>query len=418
MASNRTPHILYDIADFINGRACSPTELGDEGLPVIKIAELNNGIGPSTKHLKTLPLDKHRISRGDLLFAWSASVGIYKWSGEPAVLNQHIFNVRAREVVDQGYLRYLLTSLLPTFEGIVADQATTMGHVKVADLKKLAVELPDKDEQAEIASVLGALDGRIENLRATNETLEAIVQALFKSWFVDFDPVKAKAEGKAPVGMNAETAELFPSEFEESELGPIPKGWGVQSLDTFATYLNGLALQKFPAGAESASLPVIKIAQLRAKHTRGADRASRAIKPEYVVKDGDVLFSWSGTLEVDIWCGGEGALNQHLFKVTSSQVPKWYYLMSTKQHLAHFREIAADKATTMGHIQRGHLSEAKCAVPDTLLMAKASETFAPLLDAFVFNAQQSRTLQEVRDELLPKLISGELRLPGFGDNAS
>ena len=315
---------------------------------------------------------------------------------------------------DVRFAYYLLQTL--GLSGMNSDSAVP--GLNRDNAHAVALRIPPLAEQAEIASVLGALDDRIENLRATNETLEAIVQALFKSWFVDFDPVKAKAEGGALVGMDAKTAKLFPSEFEESELGLVPKGWTVQSLDSFATYLNGLALQKFPAGAELSPLPVIKIAQLRAKHTRGADRASRAIKPEYVVKDGDVLFSWSGTLEVDLWCGGEGALNQHIFKVTSSQVPKWYYFMSTKRHLARFREIAADKATTMGHIQRGHLSAAKCAVPGALLLTKASETFAPLLDAIVSNSVESRTLQEFQDELLPRLISGELRLPGFGDNVS
>ena len=106
--------------------------------------------------------------------------------------------------------------------------------------------------------------------------------------------------------------------------------------------------------SETEFLPVIKIAQLRAGNTNGADKASTQIKPEYVVVDGDVLFSWSGSLEVEVWNGGRGALNQHLFKVTSNEVPKWFYFFATRQHLSDFRAIAAGKATTMGHIQRKH----------------------------------------------------------------
>ncbi|MDF6974784.1 restriction endonuclease subunit S, partial [Escherichia coli] len=133
--------------------------------------------------------------------------------------------------------------------------------------------------------------------------------------------------------MDEASAAQFPDAFEESELGLVPRGWAVRSLDSFANYLNGLALQKYPPESDDEYLPVIKIAQLRAGSASGADRASSRLKPEYVVHDGDVLFSWSGTLEVELWCGGDGALNQHLFKVTSTEVPKWFYYLSTRHFL-------------------------------------------------------------------------------------
>jgi type I restriction enzyme S subunit len=184
----------------------------------------------------------------------------------------------------------------------------------------------------------------------------------------------------------------------------------VHSLDSIANYLNGLALQKFPPESEDEFLPVIKIAQLRAGNTKGADKASARIKPEYVVEDGDVLFSWSGSLEVDVWTGGRGALNQHLFKITSDKVPKWFYYFATLQYLPDFRAIAAGKATTMGHIQRGHLHAAKVVVPPVDAIKGFDAIIAPLFDQKISNALQSRTLAQLRDALLPKLISGELRV--------
>jgi type I restriction enzyme S subunit len=252
---------------------------------------------------------------------------------------------------------------------------------------------------------------RIALLRETNATLEAIAQALFKSWFVDFDPVRAKSQGLVPAGMDEATAALFPDSFEELALGLVPKGWKIRALDEIATYLNGLALQKFPPSDDS-WLPVIKIAQLRKGDTVGADRAGRNLKPEYIIQNGDVLFSWSGSLEVEVWCGGEGALNQHLFKVTSKDFPKWFYLHWTRHHLDHFRQIAASKATTMGHIQRAHLSEAKVLVPPAALLGAMDAYFAPLLARTVQNELQAQTLAALRDTLLPRLISGQLRLPG------
>jgi type I restriction enzyme S subunit len=204
-------------------------------------------------------------------------------------------------------------------------------------------------------------------------------------------------------------AALFPDSFKDSELGEIPKGWQVRGLDEIARFLNGLALQRYPA-TDGESLPVIKIAQLRSGHTSGADRANLEVPPDYVVDDGDVLFSWSGSLEVVVWAGGKGALNQHLFKVTSEDFPKWFFYLWIRQHLGNFRRIAAAKATTMGHIQRHHLSEAKVVVPPRAFLAAADQHLRPLIDAMLKLIVQSRTLGVLRDELLPKLISGELRV--------
>lgn len=283
-------------------------------------------------------------------------------------------------------------------------------NINLEVLRDLAFPVPSVETQREIADFLCMFDDRIFLLRETNATLEATAKALFKSWFVDFDPVLAKAEGRDPEGLDADIAELFPSELEESGLGAVPKGWVVESLDAVADYLNGLALQKFPP-EESSWLPVIKIAQLRKGDTIGADRAGRNLKPEYIIKDGDVLFSWSGSLEVSIWCGGEGALNQHLFKVTSRDFPKWFYYLWTKHHLANFQQIAASKATTMGHIQRKHLTEAKVLVPPKELIDSATQYLDPLLNLWIENSLRTRTLVELRDALLPRLISGELRTP-------
>ncbi|MDP2326357.1 MAG: restriction endonuclease subunit S, partial [Gammaproteobacteria bacterium] len=270
----------------------------------------------------------------------------------------------------------------------------------------LPIPMPPAEERHRILRHMGALDDKIELNRRMNETLEAIARALFKSWFVDFDPVRAKSEGRDP-GLPRPLADLFPDSFEDSELGEIPRGWRVSGLDEIATYLNGLALQKYPAD-DSGSLPVIKIAQLRAGHTDGADRASADIPPAYLVEDGDVLFSWSGSLEVEIWCGSRGALNQHLFKVTSDRFPKWFYFLWTRHHLADFRWIAAAKATTMGHIQRGHLIAAKAVVPPAPLLNAMTGRFQPLLEDLVAVRLQSRTLGMLRHTLLQKLMSGEI----------
>lgn len=237
-----------------------------------------------------------------------------------------------------------------------------------------------------------------------NATLEAMSRTLFQSWFVDFDLCKGTDPLTAP-----EFRKLYPPELLETADGSIPKGWKTRSLDEMAVYLNGLALQKYPAN-DGPTLPVIKIAQLRKGSTEGADKCSAAIPPDYIIQDGDVLFSWSGSLEVELWCGGTGALNQHLFKVTSQEFPKWFYFLWTRHHLETFRRIAASKATTMGHIQRRHLTEAKVLVPPRELIQAMGGIMKPLIDKIIANRVQSRTLAELRDTLLPKLLSGEIRV--------
>lgn len=330
---------------------------------------------------------------------------------QPTVTNQQINTVVVDEVrFDLRFVYYLLSSMRKKIFELGATPTRTP-IVNKTTFSQMAIGVPPLSEQRKIAACLSVLDDRITLLRETNATLEAIAQALFKSWFVDFDPVRAKQEGRVPEGMDEATAVLFPDGFEESALGLVPRGWKMRSLDSFADYLNGLALQKFPADSDDDFLPVIKIAQLRAGSTQNADRASSKLKSEYVVRDGDVLFSWSGSLEVELWCGGDGALNQHLFKVTSREVPKWFYYLATRRHLPAFREIAAHKATTMGHIQRKHLTEAKVAVPPPEVLALLTEYVAPLVELRIENAVRMRSLSELRDTLLPRLISGQLRLP-------
>jgi type I restriction enzyme S subunit len=271
----------------------------------------------------------------------------------------------------------------------------------------IRINVPELDAQKAIAKVLGDLDDKIASNQGLNQTLEAMARTLFSSWFVDFEPVKAKIEGRVPASFNESNGSQFPVSMQASDIGEIPHGWEIRSLDDIAQFLNGLALQKFPPG-DGPTLPAIKIAQLRKGNTEGADRCSQTLPPQYVVNDGDVLFSWSGTLEVDLWCGGPGALNQHLFKVTSLEFPKWFYYLWTLTHLSAFRLIAANKATTMGHIQRQHLTDAKVLVPSPQLLEAMTRIISPIIERIIANRIQSRALAALRDLLLPELLSGKV----------
>lgn len=328
----------------------------------------------------------------------------------PCVTNQQINSIITNtEIVDTLFLYYALQGRRDEIFRLGLGGSRTP-ILKKSDFERFPVLLPPLDEQREIARILGALDDKIDLNRRMNATLEATARALFQSWFVDFDPVHAKAEGRDPDGMDSATAALFPDSFEESALGMIPRGWRVKPLDRIADFQNGLALQKFPPEGDT-FLPVIKIRELRQGYVDGnSDKASPNIRESCIVYDGDVLFSWSGSLLVDVWCGGMGALNQHLFKVTSTKYPKWFYLQWTQHHLEEFIGVAADKATTMGHIQRQHLSSALTVVPPGDVLAQLDVFISPLVEQMIQIRLESRTLAETRDALLPKLISGEVRI--------
>lgn len=355
--------------------------------------------------------DKSRPAKGDLLLTKDGSIGrLALCDRDDICINQSVALLQSNGKGDFRYIKYLLEA--PEYQRKMESDSdgSTIKHIYITRVDKMIIPLPPRKEQQGIVSILGTLDDKIELNRKTNETLEAMAKALFKSWFVDFDPVRAKAEGR-PTGLPAEMSDLFPDSFEDSELGEIPCGWKVKSLDKVAHFLNGLALQKFPPEDGAPTLPVIKIAQLKKGDSIGADRCSTAVPSDYVVRDGDMLFSWSGSLAVDIWCGGDGALNQHLFKVTSKTYGKWFFYQWVKHHLPEFQEIAQGKATTMGHIQRHHLSEAMALIPKPSLLAAMDSAFAPLLDRAFGLRKQSNDLATTRDALLPKLISGELRIP-------
>lgn len=303
--------------------------------------------------------------------------------------------LRAHEDVDPQYLYQILRSndTLTQLQMLAESRSGTFPQITYSELSNIMVSLPSQKAQKNIVSILSSLDRKIELNNKINADLEEMAQAIFKNWFVDFEPFK---NGK----------------FVDSELGMIPEGWKVGTLTEIASYMNGLAMQKFPPENNEDSLPVLKIKELGQGFCgTDNDRCSCNIKDECRIHNGDVIFSWSGTLLVDVWCGGDCGLNQHLFKVTSKDYPKWFYYYWTKHHLQEFIHIAKDKAVTLGHIKRGHLEDAMVAIPDNDSMEKAHELFEPILSKMISLRLENSRLSLLRDTLLPRLMSGELEVP-------
>lgn len=207
--------------------------------------------------------------------------------------------------------------------------------------------------------------------------------------------------------MQEQAKAIFEQELLKVE--KIPPSWKKGSLIDIAEFLNGLAMQKFRPGDGEIAIPVLKIKELRqGSCDSSSDVCSSKIKSEYIIHDGDVIFSWSGSLLVDFWCGGECGLNQHLFKVTSKKFDRWFYYAWILYHLDRFIAVASDKATTMGHIKRDELSKAEVLIPDELDYRRIGKMLEPIYDMIISNRIANRKLAILRDQLIPNLMSGKI----------
>ena len=374
---------LFDLATWKNGLAFKKIHSSETGVPVIKIAELNNGIGGTTAYTQQVFSEDVHISKGDLLFSWSGnpqtSIDIFRFNLEEGWLNQHIFKVTPDEkVIDRNYFYFLMKNLKPHFTQIATNKQTTgLGHVTIADIKRMSVIVPSLPVQKEIVSYIKPIDDKIELNNAINNNLEQQAQAIFENEFLS--------------------------------LQSLPDGWKLASLIDIADYLNGLAMQKYRPSTDEIGIPVLKIKELRQGCCDdNSEFCSPSIKSDYIIHDGDVIFSWSGSLLVDFWCGGVCGLNQHLFKVSSIKYDKWFYYAWTKHHLDRFIAVAADKATTMGHIKRDELAKAEVLIPNEADYKRIGALLQPIYDLIISNRIENKKLAETRDSLLPKLMSGEI----------
>ena len=254
---------------------------------------------------------------------------------------------------------------------------STRGNINAQTFGNMPISIPEREQQDGIVSLLESLDQEIKVNEQINKNLSEQAQSIFTQEFLSFNQ--------------------------------IPDGWEENSLLGIADYLNGLAMQKFRPSDDEQGLPVLKIKELRqGSCDSNSELCSPSIKSEYIVHDGDVVFSWSGSLLVDFWCGGTCGLNQHLFKVTSNNYDKWFYYSWTNHHLQNFIAIAADMATTMGHIKREELSKAKVLVPSKDDYDRIGALLRPIYDLIISNRLENRRLASLRDTLLPKLMSGEI----------
>ena len=375
---------LSEIMDIIGGGTpkTSKPEYWNGDIPWLSVKDINNDyryVYETEKTITQAGLDNSStkiLKRNDSIISARGTVGEIAMIPFSMAFNQSCYGLRAKEsLVDAEYLYYLIK------HNVVILKKNTHGSVFDTITRDtfdgIEVELPSLQEQKVVASILRDLDDKIEVNNEINNNLEYQARAIFINEFLSL---------KTP-----------------------PDGWKQASLIDIADYLNGLAMQKYRPADDEIGISVLKIKELRQGCCdNNSELCSPNIKSEYIIHDGDVIFSWSGSLLVDFWCGGICGLNQHLFKVTSSKYDKWFYYAWTKHHLDRFISVAADKATTMGHIKRGELAKAEVFIPNESDYSRIGALLQPIYDLIISNRIENKKLALLRNTLLSKLMSGEL----------
>jgi type I restriction enzyme S subunit len=336
--------------------------------------------------------DYHVDGPGIIVGRKGVNLGI-EWSDDDYNVIDTAYFINGESLNAQDLdLRFLYYNLLD-FDLDRLKSGSAVPGLNRNDFYEETVTLPVLSEQKKIAHILDSIDRKIETNNEIVRILEEMSQTLFRREFTNFEDYDGDLE--------------YDDSFEEK----VPTAWKKKSLEDIANFLNGKAWQKFENEDGENELPVIKIKELRNGISEDSDRVSKSDCPEdYIIEDGQVIFSWSASLVLDLWTEGPAFLNQHLFKVTSEEHPRWFFYEWVNYHIHRFRNIAEAKKTTMGHIKRSDLKEAKVLVPPKEELENKSEKFEPIFESIVEKRVENRHLGELRDTLLPKLMSGEVRV--------
>ncbi|MCI0740821.1 MAG: restriction endonuclease subunit S [Gemmataceae bacterium] len=417
----------YPLSDFVDPdrsicygivQPGSPT---DAGIPIVRVNNIRDGRIEPRDALKIAPSieEKYRRSRlrgGELLVTLVGTMGLSAIVPEELRgwnVARAVGVVPLRSGVDKRWINFVIRSA-PSQAFIQTHANTTVqATFNLRDLARLPIPMPPDDIRTPVSELLAALDDKIELSRRTNETLEALARAIFRDWFVDFGPTRAKAEGRAPY-LAPEIWNVFPDAIDDET--SAPSGWPIEPLYDQAEWVNGAAYKNMHFSDAPDALPVVKIAELKAGVTTNTKRTNTALGDKYRIDSGDLLFSWSGnpdtSIDAFIWVEGPAWLNQHIFAVRpNGKQSKAMLFVMLKNYIPEFAEIARNKQTTgLGHVTKADM-QGMTICPGSNEARRAFDQIAgPLFEHIVTTLFESQTLVQTRDLLLPKLMSGQIRL--------
>ena len=380
---------LFDLATWKNGLAFKKIHISETGVPVIKIAELNNGIGGTTAYTQQVFSEDVHINKGDLLFSWSGnpqtSIDIFRFNLEEGWLNQHIFKVTPDEkVIDRNYFYFLMKNLKPHFTQIATNKQTTgLGHVTIADIKRMSVIVPSLPVQKEIVSYIKPIDDKIELNNEINNNLEQQAMALFKSWFIDYEPFDRQVPTTWKCGVLGDFVE-------------IKRGGSPRPIQNFLSD-SGLHWLKISDATGISSPFINEIKEYIIEE---------GLKKTVFLKAGSLVLSNSATpglpkiLDIDT-CIHDG----WLYFPSSKFSNEYLYL-----YFKHIRDnlVALGNGSVFTNLKTDILKNYPTNLPTDEVLNEFDEIIKPIFSMILSKTRESKRLTEIRDTLLPRLMSGEL----------
>lgn len=383
---------LYDLALWKNGLAFKKIDFSDAGVPVIKIAELNNGISGNTSYTKQIFSDDVHLKKEDLLFSWSGnpqtSIDIFKFQLQEGWLNQHIFKVTPNEeIVDRDYFYFLMKYLKPWFTQIASNKQTTgLGHVTIADIKRMSVLVPSLTMQKKIVDVLKPINDKIQINASINKNLEQQAQAIFKAWFVDFEP------------------------FNEE----MPSDWIIGTVDDLGTEI---ICGKTPPTKKKeyygGNTPFITIPDMHGcvynvSTERYLSAAGVALQPKKTLPPNTVCVSCIGTAGLVNLVSEKSQSNQQINSIVPKEGISAYYIYLLMQTLSETINKLGQSGSTIVNLNKTQFSKIQVAIPSEQVLCNFDTLCKPLFEMILSNQKENIELANLRDALLPKLMSGEL----------
>lgn len=370
----------------------------------------------------TPDLTRYLLRKGDILVGMDGSKVGKNWvevseSDLPCLLVQRVCCFRAKRTLHQRLLRYFVSG--KTFKSYIdaVKTGTSIPHISMGQIRNFMIPLIPMPQQKAIAHILGALDDKIELNQKMNETLEDIAKAIFKSWFVDFDPVRAKAEGR-PTGLSAEISDLFPDAFEDSEIGEIPAAWRLETIGDLADCVGGAtpstkSSEFWDNGIHAWTTPK-DLSNSRSIHLMQTDRKITDLGLKKIssglLPTGTVLLSSRAPVGYLALTTEPTAINQGYIALRPKGAVSNYYLLHwCDTNLGEIKSRAS--GTTFAEISKASFRPIRALAPHDDVMSAFHRIVSPIYERMHISSKETLLLEELRDTLLPKLISGELRIP-------
>lgn len=336
---------------------------------------------------------------GDILVTLVGNIGQTAFIHDNVCIAQNIVALRFNNLTTAKYLFYFMQNKYFKSKCEQLNRSSVQPSINVNDFLDLEINLPSLEKQNKIAKILSNIDDQIERNNTMVKRLQDLAQTTYSRWFNQFE--FPNEEGKPYKSSGGKLV------YNDKLKKEIPVNWRVGNLYDIADFINGLACQKYRPITED-KLPIIKITEMHNGYTDVTEYAMKEVDNKYIINAGDILFSWSATLETQVWTREQGVLNQHIFKVIPLKYGKSYTYLQLSAYIINFIKMAEGRKTTMGHITTEHLKQSLIVLPSNDIENKFSQVFNQLLKIEVKIQKETLLLNKMKEQLLPLLINGQL----------